>query len=336
MKDESEGTNAQPGGWMAASSSVHRFESWWMVVVLAVLVVVFSYLNGPAFMSLYNFRNVLADASALLILAVGMTFVIATAGIDLSVGMVLVFSQVVAVKTMVLMGGDGWAATAVGMAVSVCIGLVWGLLNGVLVAYMRVPAMVATLGTMGMAGGGGLLITNGVNIRSGVPEQLTHSFGAANLFGVLPSVSIVALAIVAVASFVLRSTRFGLYTLGVGSNEQALRRSGVSTRPVIATVYVISGGCAGLAGIIDVARFTTTTVGGHMTDNLNAITAVVIGGTSLFGGVATILGTVTGVFIPAILANGFIIISLPSFWQQVAVGAVLIVAVILDQNRRRR
>jgi ribose transport system permease protein len=326
----------RPASKFAMRRSAHKFESWWMLGVLAILIVVFTYINPPAFMSVYNFRNILADATALLVIAVGMTFVIATAGIDLSVGAILVFSQVVAVKVMILLGGEGWFATGVGIAVSIAVGSAWGLLNGMLVAYTRVPPMVATLGTMGMAGGAGLLMTGGVNIREGVPEELTSVLGNSTIGGVFPTVALVAVVIVIAAGYVLSATRFGLYTLGIGSNERALIRSGVATRPVLVKIYILSGTCAGLAGVIDVARFTTTTVGGHLTDNLNAVTAVVIGGTSLFGGTATITGTTAGVFIPAILLNGLIIASVPSFWQQIAVGAVLVVAVIIDQRKRNR
>ena len=131
-------------------------------------------------------------------------------------------------------------------------------------------------------------------------------------------------------------TRFGRYTYAVGSNEEGTRRAGVAVDRHLITVYGLCGLLAGLAGFLSLARFGTTTIGGHSTDNLNAIAAVVIGGTSLFGGVGTMLGTFFGVLIPAVLQNGFIIVGVQPFWQQVAVGAVLIIAVYLDQLRRSR
>jgi ribose transport system permease protein len=134
----------------------------------------------------------------------------------------------------------------------------------------------------------------------------------------------------------LAQTRFGRYTYATGSNAEGVRRSGVNVDAHLIKVYALMGTLAGLAGFLSLARFGTTTVSGHATDNLNVIAAVVIGGTSLFGGVGTILGTVFGVFIPAVLANGFIIIGVQPFWQQVAVGIVLIAAVYLDQLRRAR
>jgi ribose transport system permease protein len=135
---------------------------------------------------------------------------------------------------------------------------------------------------------------------------------------------------------ILSQTRFGRYTYAIGSNQEAVRRAGVNVDRHLIKVYALTGTLAGLAGFMSLARFGTTTIGGHSTDNLDAIAGVVIGGTSLFGGVGTILGTVFGVFIPAVLENGFVIVGVEAFWQQVAVGAVLIIAVYLDQLRRSR
>jgi ribose transport system permease protein len=134
---------------------------------------------------------------------------------------------------------------------------------------------------------------------------------------------------------VLHGTRFGRYTYAIGSNEEAARRAGIAVDRHLIKIYGISGLLAGLAGYLTLARFATTTIAGHTTDNLQAIAAVVIGGTSLFGGIGNIIGTVVGVFIPAVLQNGFVILRVQPFWQQVAVGAVLVLAVYLDQLKRR-
>ena len=133
----------------------------------------------------------------------------------------------------------------------------------------------------------------------------------------------------------LAATRFGRYTYAVGSNEEAARRAGIAVDAHLMKVYALAGPLSGLAGFMSLARFATTTIGGHDTDNLSAIAAVVIGGTSQFGGIGTVLGTVFGVFIPAVLQNGFIIVGVQPFWQEIAVGAVLVGAVYLDQLRRR-
>jgi ribose transport system permease protein len=303
-------------------------------LVLLALIVAFSVLRPAEFTSADNARNVATDAAVLLVIATGMTYVIITAGIDLSVGGVLVFSGVIGAKVMNGMGGESAFVLVVGVVACVLTGLAWGVLNGFLVARAKIPALIVTLGTLGMSLGGALLLTGGVDVRE-VPFKLVDVVGTGRLFGQLPYLVLVALVVAAVGGVVLAATRFGRYTYAIGSNEEAVRRSGISVSAHLIKVYGLAGALAGLAGYLSLARFGTTTIGGHSTDNLQAIAAVVIGGTSLFGGIGTILGTVIGVFIPAVLQNGFVIVGVQPFWQQVAVGAVLIAAVYLDQVRRR-
>jgi ribose transport system permease protein len=234
---------------------------------------------------------------------------------------------------MLAIGGEGWGAIGVGLAAGLLAGVAWGVVNGVLVTKARVPPLIVTLGTLGMALGSALLITGGIDVR-GVPLQLTTTIGIGQLAGV-PYVVIIAGAVTAVGAVALSMTRFGRYTYAIGSNAEAARRAGIDVDRHLIKVYALSGLLAGLAGMVSLARFATTTIGGHSTDNLAAIAAVVLGGTSLFGGIGTVLGTVVGVFIPAVLQNGFVILGVQPFWQQVAVGAVLIIAVYIDQLKRR-
>jgi len=308
--------------------------STWIGLILVALILVFSALEFSSFVSASNARNIATDAAVLLILATGMTFVIITAGIDLSVGAVLVFSGVVSVKLMNAEGGDNWGTILAGLAAALASGLAWGILNGFLIAKARIPPLIVTLGTLGMSLGAALLITGGVDARD-VPFKAVDTIGTGRLFSQVPWLVIIAFAVALVFGVVLAATRFGRYTYAVGSNEEAARRSGIAVDRHLIKIYALSGTLAGLAGFLSLARFSTTTIGGHDTDNLQSIAAVVIGGTSLFGGIGTILGTVFGVFIPAVLQNGFIIVGVQPFWQQVAVGAVLIGAVYLDQLRRR-
>ena len=320
-------------------------EPWWqrlvtgqstaIALILVGLIAVFSFLRPEEFLDVNNARNIATDAAVLLVLAVGLTFVIITAGIDLSVGAVLVFSGVVAAKLMNEIGGDNWGVILAGLGVALASGLGWGLLNGFLVAKAKIPAFIVTLGTLGMALGSALLITGGVDQRD-VPFKLIDTVGSGRAFGEIPYLVLIAAAVALVFGIVLAATRFGRYTYAIGSNEEAVRRAGVNVDAHLIKVYAIGGTLAGLAGFMSLARFGTTTIGGHSTDNLDAISAVVIGGTSLFGGIGTMIGTVVGVFIPAVLRNGFVIVGVQPFWQQVAVGAVLIVAVYLDQLRRAR
>jgi len=308
--------------------------STWIGLILVGLILVFSTLEYESFVSSSNARNVATDAAVLLVLAVGMTFVIVTAGIDLSVGAVLVFSGVISARLMNEVGGNDWGTLLVGLAGALGAGLAWGTLNGFLIAKAKIPALIVTLGTLGMALGGALLITGGVDERE-VPFKLIDTIGIGRVFDQIPYLVIIAFTVAIVFGVVLAATRFGRNTYAIGSNEEAARRAGINVDRHLIKVYALAGTLSGLAGFMNLARFGTTTIGGHNTDNLQAIAAVVIGGTSLFGGIGTVLGSVFGVFIPAVLQNGFVITGVQPFWQQVAVGAVLIGAVYLDQLRRR-
>jgi ribose transport system permease protein len=267
------------------------------------------------------------------VVAVGMTFVIITSGIDLSVGSVLVFSGVIAAKVMEAIGGESLGVILLGLFACLLSGLAWGTLNGVLISKGRIPPLIVTLGTLGMALGAAQLITGGVNLRT-VPINLTLSFGIGQLFSI-PYIVLVAAAVALIGAWLLFTTRFGRYTYAVGSNEDAARRAGINVDRHLIKVYAMSGFLAGLAGFLSLARFATTNIGGETNLNLQAITAVVLGGTSLFGGIGTIVGTVIGVFIPSVLQNGFVILGVQPFWQSVAVGAFLVAAVYVDQLRRR-
>ena len=306
-----------------------------IALILLALIVVFSALRFNEFFAVDNARNIATDAAVLLVIATGLTYIIITAGIDLSVGSVVVFSGVVAAKLMDKVGGDGWGVILLGLITAVVAGAAWGTLNGFLVAKAKIPPFIVTLGTLGMALGGALLITGGVDERN-VPFKLIDTIGTGRAFGQLPYLVLIAAVVALIGGIVLAMTRFGRYTYACGSNLEGARRAGVNVDRHLMKVYGLGGTLAGLAGFLSLARFGTTSIGGHSTDNLDAIAAIVIGGTSLFGGVGTIIGTVVGVFIPAVLRNGFVIVGVQPFWQQVAVGAVLIAAVYFDQLRRAR
>lgn len=312
---------------------VLKAQAFQIFLVLLGIVIVFSILAPGSFATTGNLRLVVQNASILAVIGVGMTFVIITAGIDLSVGSVLVFSGVISAMVMRAIGGDGWGVASIGIVVSILAGLAWGLFNGFLIAKAKVPPLIVTLGSMGMALGFAQILTGGVDIRE-VPSVLTNSIGYGNVFGSVPIISVIALVVIIIGAVVLHKTKFGLHTYAIGSSELAARRVGVNVDAKLITIYGIAGGLSGLAGIMSLAQFSTTAIAGQTQTNLNVIAAVVIGGTSLFGGVGTIFGTVVGLFIPAVLQNGFVITGVQPFWQQVAVGAVLIVAVYVDQARR--
>jgi ribose transport system permease protein len=302
-------------------------------IILAVIIAVFSVIEPSSFARVDNARAIATDASILLVLAVAVNFPMITAGIDLSTGSVLVFSGVVSVKAMHAMGGDGSAVAVVGGVVAVGSGIAWGALHGVLVAYGRIPAFITTLGTLGAALGLSYIIAGGFDLQD-VPTSVT-SIGSHRVAGI-PALVLVAAVVALVFGLLLHTTRFGRHTYAIGANEEAARRASINVNTHLVKVYVIAGGLTGLAGFLSLGRFATTTLAGHSTDNLQAVTAVVLGGTSLFGGTGAILGTVAGVFIPTVLQNGFVVSGVTPYWQQVAVGIVLIAAVYLDRVRRSR
>jgi ribose transport system permease protein len=321
----------------------HLFSSTsplWIFVVLVVLVLIFGLDKPHAFFTAINIRTMFVDAALALLLSVGMTYVIITAGIDLSVGSVLVCSGVLAAKVMISVSGSasaaygaGWGPILAGCGVGLAVGLGWGILNGILVANFSIPPLIVTLGTFGMALGVADVLTGGNDI-SGIPTKFNNSIGGGTVLGI-PWLVIIVAVVTIVFGLILHFTRFGRYTYAIGSNQEATRRAGINVKAHLIKVYALTGLLAGLAGDLSLAYFDTTTISGHETDNLTAISAVVIGGTSLFGGSGTMFGSVVGVFIPIVLASGLVIVGVQSFWQQVMIGAILIIAVYFDQLRRR-
>ena len=324
--------------------TIPGLSSAFIFVILAGLVIAFSIVEGTAFLSAENFVTIAEDASELLLLAVGVTFVIITAGIDLSVGSILVLSSVVAAQTMVALSGtpeqvrnyqfpNQEVGIPVGIAAGLLVGLACGFINGLLVTKLKLTPFIATLGTLGVYLGTAQILSGGTNVPY-VPTAVQSEIGTRDLLGFLPVPIAIGLVVVIVAILALHLTQFGRYTYAIGSNAEAARRVGINVDRHLLKVYTLSGFLAGLAGIIDVARFNTASVGAHTLDNLAAISAAVIGGTSLFGGIGTIVGTLVGTFIPAVLRNGFIIAGVQAFWQEVAIGIVLLLAVFIDQRRR--
>jgi ribose transport system permease protein len=320
------------------------FNSFWTLVVLVGLIVIFTFREGGKFFDPTNFRNIALDVSQLMLLAVGMTFVIITAGIDLSVSSVLVFSAIVGAKVMTELSGtpeqvrryefpNENVGIPIGLAVAVLCGLGWGLVNGLIITKMKLPPFLVTLGTLSAALGFAAIISKGASVTY-VPIHVQTWIGARRIFDFLPVLVIVTSAIVVWAFVLLTFTRFGRYTFAIGSNAAAARRAGINVDRHLIKIYALSGTLAGTAGAMDIARFINPSVSTHSTDNLRAVSAVVIGGTSLFGGMGSIIGTVIGTFIPAVLSNGLVIGGIQPFWQDVLIGFILIIAVYIDQRRR--
>ena len=322
------------------------------LLILLAIVLAFSVLEGARFFNPSNFNNIVIDASQLLLLTVGVTFVIIAAGIDLSIGSVLILSSVVAAKVTVRLSGspeeierlqfpNQEIGIPVGLTAGVLTGLVCGLVNGLLVTRLQMPSFIVTLGTLGITLGIAQLLAGGTSVTN-VPQAVQDfgllevvSFGSGTRHVRVTPPMLIALVVAVAAALALGRTRFGRYTYAIGSNAAAARRAGIDVDRHLLKVYALSGGLAGVAGGFDLLRFKTASVSAHQADNLAAISAAVIGGTSLFGGLGTVGGSVVGAFIPAVLRNGLVISHVQSFWQNVAIGAVLILAVFLDQRRRR-
>ncbi|GII25915.1 ABC transporter permease [Planosporangium mesophilum] len=324
-----------PAGQRGRLARLARTNVVWTLGVLVGLAAVFAALRPEAFAGPFNIRTIFINAAIPVVLAVGMTFVIITGGIDLSVGSVLVFSGVVAAKVMAANGAADadWTVIALGSVAGVAAGTGWGLVNGLLVTKGRIPPLIATLGTLGMALGLAQVATDGSDL--GAPRRLTDVVGNHLIARQLPVLALVAAAVAVVFGWLLAATRFGRHTYAVGSNPEAARRVGIRVDRHLIRVYALSGLLAGVAGVLNLAKFSSTTIASHTEDNLSAIAGAVLGGTSLFGGSGTIAGTVVGVLIPVVVNDGLIILGVQQFWLFVAVGAVLVVAVFFDQLRRR-
>ena len=256
---------------------------------------------------------------------------------DLSLGANLVLSSVVGAKVMLLFpasGGSPAPAIIVGLAACLATGLLYGLINGLIIAVIGINSLIATLATLGIGTGIADLLTSGTDL-GGLPAQIQTDIGLRS-FGVVPLPSVVALAAVVVLWAVVRYTRYGLRVQGIGSSRAAAERASLRVRAYLISLTVMAGGLAGIAGFIDLTRFGSTTLAGRPNDALNAVTAAVIGGTLLEGGYISIIGTLWGACLAVILETGLVISGVSAFWQLIVVGFVLLVAVALDRVTVRR
>jgi ribose transport system permease protein len=318
---------AQPAaGFLArASRSTVRVES---LVVLVLLVAAMSILS-PYFLSVSNFLNILLATAVIGVLAIGATFVISSAGLDLSLGSVLGFSGVVgalAVKEV----GLPWP-----VAIPACLlaGALAGAINGLLVTRGKIPAFIVTLGMLGIARGAALVLTGGKPVY-GLPAELLY-LGQGRPFAI-PTPVFIFLGVALLAHYVLAYTRFGKHTLVIGDNEAAARATGIHVEAHRLKLYTLSGMMAGIAGLIFMARVNAGDPTAGLSYELTAITAAIIGGTNLFGGRGSVLGTVIGALIMGVLQNGLNLLAVQSYYQQMAIGAVLILAVWLDRVNAAR
>jgi ribose transport system permease protein len=297
-----------------------------VAVMLALLVGIFGTI-APGFLSLANISNVLLQSTILTLLALPMTLIIMTEGLDLSMGAVVTLTSLaVAIVSL------GTGSMLLGLAAAIAVGIAFGLLNGWLVAIAGIPPFVATLGTLGMAQGLCLIVSDGQSVV-GIPRAVRDIYSA-TLAG-LPVPVVVALIAYAVFHVLLYHTRFGTYIFALGGNREALRYAGLSPAKWLIGVYTIGGLMAGIAGLFMTARMNA----GHPTAGLglefDAIAAVAVGGTSFERGNGWLFGTVLGVIAVGVLRNGLNLLALPSSVQVASVGFLVIVALFLDGLRSR-
>lgn len=297
-----------------------------LIGLLALMLVL--WILTPYFFTVTNLLNVAQQTSINAIIAVGMTFVIISAGIDLSVGSIVAFSGVVLASVL-----HAGLPVPLAIVVGLGVGLLCGLVNGLLITYGRLPPFISTLGMMSVARGGALLYTKGRPI-SGFSESFRY-LATGETFHI-PNPVIIMVGVYIMAHFVLTRTKLGRYTYALGGNEEAALLSGVNVRFYKAMVYGISGMLSGLGAIILTARLNSAQPIGGIMYELDAIAATVIGGTSLMGGEGRLVGTLIGAFIMGVLRNGLNLLGVSSFIQQTVIGAVIIMAVLMDMALKKQ
>lgn len=304
---------------------IGRFET----LIALVLLIIGMAFASPVFLSVRNLMNILLHISVIGIVAVGMTFVIVSAGIDLSVGSVLALSSVIAASAL-----KAGAPGAVGIVIGLIVGAGCGLFNGLIIAKAQLPPFIVTLGTMGVARGLALIIAEGRSIYDFPRSFLV--LGQTRLWGLWPLPALIFLIVVVLGHILLFHTRFGQHALVIGDNEVAARVTGIRVDRVKIMLYIISGTLAALGGLVFASRLNAAEPTAGIGYELDAVAAVIIGGTSLFGGQGSVLGTLFGVLLVGVLRNGLNLLAVSPYYQQVTIGLVVIGAVLLDRVRSAR
>ena len=297
-----------------------------MVPVLVVICILFALLT-PNFLTQNNMVNVVRQASINIVLAAGMTFVILTGGIDLAVGSVLGFTAVIAVVVSLIPGLD-WAAVPAALLA----GALVGVLTGMTVAYIGLPPFIVTLGTYTAIRGAAYLAAGGTTV---INSKIGFAWIGNGYVGPVPWLVIIALLTVAISAFILHSTVLGVHVYAVGGNPQAARLTGIPVPFVLIFVYGVSGLLSGLGGVMSASRLYSAQGQLGIGYELDAIAAVILGGTSFSGGIGTVFGTLIGALIIAVLNNGLTLMNVSFYWQLVIKGAVIVLAVMLDKLRTR-
>ena len=329
-----------------AASSAARSEggaSWlrlllnaWSWLFLALILLFFEVYarieTGNTFIfRAYNIQAISVAASQILLLALGLTLVVVAGHIDLSIGFTTGLAAVVMALVIRYMGADsGWSAVILAMLVGTLAAVVVGLVNGWLVAHLDVPSFIGTLGTYGVARGMALIVAGGATVS--IRSDEARALGNGDLLGI-PVPVVVAIVLAIGCHYLLAHTKFGVHTYALGANRASVERAGVDVKRHLMWLFVISAVTAGIGGLIYTGRFSAGAANAGEPILLYAVAAVFIGGASLTGGQGTVTGTVIGAFIIAVIQFGLVFSGLPPYWQFVAVGLVIIIAVLVDQSR---
>jgi ribose transport system permease protein len=281
-------------------------------------------------MTTQNLIGLVRQVALLCIAAVGMTFLIVAGGIDLSVGSANAVTGVLCAMAVTKLGFP----TPLGILVGVLAGALIGLVNGLLVTGVRLPPLLATLGMMVALRGGAFLITQGHTIY-GVPNDYLW-LGRAYIAGVIPVDVIIMVVIFLAYYFIQKKSKVGLYMYAIGGDRIAARRAGINDRMYMVVAFVNMGLLAGITGVIASSRFGAALPNQGLNFEMDVITAVVIGGTSIFGGVGSLIGSLLGVLIIGMITNGMLLLEVHSYWQQVAKGLILIIAVGAETLKQKR
>lgn len=320
-------------GGLRPSELLARYGIIFVLVVLMTIIAILTPIirdGDQLFLTWNNLWQVALQASINAIIAVGMTFVITSGGIDLSVGSQVALGGVLGAMAM----KDLSVGPVGGFVVCVVVGGLCGLANGLLITRLNLSPFITTLGTMGIFRGIALVVSQGQSIY-GFGREFGQIF-AGRILGVIPVPVIVAAIVAAACWFVLTQTRFGKYAVAIGGNEETTRVAGINVRRQKIGIYVLCGLLTGVASALLLARLSSGDPLFGQFFELDAIAAAVMGGTSLTGGEGTIAGTIVGALIISLVQNAMNIFNVPSYWQQVIIGSVIVFAVVLDQWRKRQ
>jgi ribose transport system permease protein len=306
---------------------MHRLQRLLPFVTLIALVILLT-IATPHFLTAVNLGSVARQTAVINIMALGMTLVIITGGIDLSVGSTLALSGLFG--TMAIKAGQ---PILISIAIGIGCGMVCGLLNGLMITRLRISPFIVTLGTLEAYRGLALVISKGLPVHE-IPDSFSY-LGDGTLLGIPFSLWVLAVCAI-LMHFILENTKLGRYSFAIGSNQNAAYYAGVPINFHLTSVYLIAGGLAGLAGMVEASRLMTGQPTAGQGYELQAIAAVVIGGGSLQGGEGSVIGTLIGAFIIGLLSNGSDLLGINPYWQQVTIGVVIIAAVGFDEFRKRR